>query len=191
MFEPGSTILNISEVNVFIQSNQTIPPWTQEPIMDMSCHGQRMLMESVSQVNEKTSHAELMPLVDTTGLGKKPFCFILRDGFDYVYYVNNFMAAAKAVKQINHPENYNLCDKHAILTASRLVPLYTTHVSDATRETLHHSIGVSGCFVDIQRLITCGILTPDNVYSFESLGSAVNDKPHCFLKPVNAVVSVW
>jgi hypothetical protein len=157
----------------------------------MSYHGQRTLMESVLLVNEKTSHIEPVPLVDTTGLCMKPLCFIMRGGFEYVYYVNDFSAAARAVRQINEPEYYSLSDKHAILTASRLVSSYTARISDATRETLQHSVGVTGCLVDIPRLITCGVLTPDNVHRFESLGSAVDGKAHYFMKPVEAVVAVW
>jgi hypothetical protein len=141
MFGPDSAAFDIREVNTFMKDNQTITAWTQETMTDMSYDGQWMPMKSVSQVNKKTSHVELIPLVDTTNLGKKPLCFILQDHFDYVYYVNNFIAAAKAVKQINHPENHTLCDKHAILPMLYVRHYITGSVSVAVlwryRDSLH------------------------------------------------------
>jgi hypothetical protein len=157
----------------------------------MAYHGQRLLPESVAAVNERTSRVGLLPLVDTTGLAGKPLCFILKGEFDYVYYVDDFVAAAKAVRHINSPEYYSLSDKHALLTMTRLVPIYTTHVSDDSRRILQHSVGEYGCLVNIPRLISCGVIRQDNVHTFDSLGQSLDDSPHYFTKPVVAIVPVW
>jgi hypothetical protein len=185
MFAP-----DISEVTAYIQGGQEAS-WPQEVIMDMAYHGRRTLMEAVACVDEATSRVELLPLVDTTGLGEEPLCYVLRGDANCVYYLDNFTAAAKAVRAINRPEYYSLSDKHALLTATRQVPLYTTYTQEDTRDTLHHAIGTPGCVMDIPRLIAGGVLTRDNARSFKSLGVSLDSKPHYFAGPVSSVVPVW